>query len=219
MMPLPRWSSFLLTSALLGLAGCVTSQISQGELSAGVYHSASGDFSMAVPAEAIIHDGLFPLGGYVDLSNLAEPVIRQGIVYNRVALPAEGISTDDQRNLVRGALESWMVFFTDLTEDDILYQEWLELDGRPVHFSVLEGPDGGALVKPASYYASYSVLIGNYSYTLFERVSAPYQLKGTEDSAERLARLDPETRKASILKFTEGFRFHQTEERLFPLAE
>lgn len=222
MMTSPRWITVFGCWILLGLTGCATSQISEGQLSEGVYYSGTDAFSITLPEETTVYDGPYPLGGYVALDNLADadPIIRQGVIYNRVALPEGGeISRKDERNLIKGSVESWLYFFTDLTEEDILHEEWFESEGRPVHFSVIEGPDGGALVKPASYYGSYSILIDNYSYTLFERVAAPYQLKGSDDSPERLERLNPEVRKASILKFAERFRFNRSEEREFPLAE
>lgn len=209
-----------LASITLLLGACaITTSISQGTLEEGIYSSSTGEFSLSVPEETVVRDGRQPLGGYLTLSNLQPPLRKQGLAYYRVAAPADGMSPEEEKGIVKSGHDDWLKNYALLDTNRIIHEEWTEHNGKPSYFTVIEDHSPGFLVKPGGYYGVYGFIAGNYSYVLYELIDAPYQLKGAEDSPERLAIKDPANRLTAVLQFVATARFHEARENRFPLAE
>jgi hypothetical protein len=207
-----------LTSALLFLSGCtLTNSISHGNLENGVYHSSTNAFSFPLRAEAIVHDGLHPLGGWVSIRNLPDPTVEKGLSYNRIALPEHEISLEKIQAIIKSGHDFWLSANTSRDLKHIIYDKWIEADGGPFYFSIIEGPDEGLVVKPGGYYGTLSFMRGNYSYVLSEYIEAPYQLKGKEDSEERTRVKNSNIRLKSINDYFNKMKFEISDKPEFPL--
>ena len=94
---------------LFYLSGCaLTNSISNGSLENGRYFSSTNEFNFPIPANAVVFDELHPLGGWVVLRNLIEPTIKQGISYNNVALPKNGLTIEQAKGIIKSGHDFWL---------------------------------------------------------------------------------------------------------------
>ena len=209
-----------LACALLFLSGCtLTKSISQGNLENGVYYSSTNAFSFPLPADAVVHDGLHPLGGWANTRNLPEPAIEKGISYNRIALPESEIVLEKRKAMIKSGHGFWLKASTSRTLNHLIHKDWIELDKIQAYFTIIEGPDEGLLIKPGGYYGTVSFIRGNYTYVLHEYIKGPYQLKGGEDSKERTLMKSPEQRRESIKQYLKSVKFSPSDRVKFPLQD
>jgi len=211
-----RYSFFLITATLL--ASCaLTNSVKNGSLKEGVYSSSTDEFSFFVPKNAIVQDGKHPLGGFVSVRQLADPMIEKGIAYNRVALPKDKLTLKEAKGIIKSGSGYWLKGYALRDPENIIHEEWIDIDGTPLYFTVIEGASSGLLVKPGSYTGTISFLRGNYSYVLYEIVDAPYQLKGSDDSPETINVKKAETRLSSIRRYLKSVKFTENKGIRFPL--
>lgn len=182
---------------LLVLGGCNTNSAQLGQLDSNVYVSSTKEFSLPIPQGAKIFDGSHALGQYVVIRGLPKPVEIRGISYNRVANVDASTSQEAKNNIVKAGHDFWAKTYSDSALKAI-HSEWIEINGMPVYFTVLEGQPAGLLVKPNLFYGTLSFLREKYSYVLFDRVRTE---KVLVSSKGRPAAASAEPRKRSIQAF------------------
>lgn len=167
MINIKRHSSVLIMLIMAAnISGCLaTSPVRYGELNNGVYQSSTNEFSLTLPAGAKMFDNSHPLGHYLVISNLHEPVIIQGISYYRAAQPKEGLSDKAVKNMIKNGHDFWAKGY-EQKPMTVLHEEWIKIDGRPAYFTLLQATNQN------THYHALSLLRGNYSYVLFEKLNS-----------------------------------------------
>jgi len=208
---------WVIMMAIFILSACVaTTSIKHGSLEKDIYHSSTNEFSISIPVGAAIYDGKHPLGGFMSIKNLPEPTIERGVAYYRVAQPETKLVIKAEKGIIEAGYNDWLKNYASRETKNILYKEWLEIDGAPAYFTVIEGSGSGLLVKPSAYYGTISFVRENYSYVLYEIIDAPYQLKGNADSPETMSIKDSKKRLISIRKYFDSIKFTQNTSTKLP---
>jgi len=198
----------VICAAMFVLSACaITSSVKYGVLKEEIYHSSTNEFSISIPVSAVVNDGLHPLGGFVTVSNLHEPIIRRGVAYFRAVMPSNGLTQKEMKGIVEAGHNNWVKNYASRELANVIHKEWVDVNGMPAYFTVVEGASPGLLVKPGSYSGAISFLKSNYSYVLFEVIDAPYQLKGSDDLPETTAIKDPQNRLDSISEYLSSVDF------------
>lgn len=193
----------VLFSFLLPLSGCNGNSAQHGNLESNSYQPATKEFSLTIPQGAKVSDGTHALGKFLVIRGLPKPVEIRGISYNRVANVNAETSQEAKNSIVKAGHDFWAKTYTG-AQLNVIHSEWIELDGMPVYFTVLEGQPAGLLVKPNLFYGTLSFLKGKYSYVLFDRARSEKMLVGTEGRPEAA---NPELRKRSIMAFFNTVKF------------
>ncbi|MEW7009249.1 MULTISPECIES: hypothetical protein [unclassified Lentilitoribacter] len=193
-----------LIAVTLLASGCAVNSIEQGSLESGIYQSSTQKFTIPVPDGAKIFDGTHALGEYVAVNSLPKPLEVRGVSYNRVANVDEETSELTKDNIIKSGYDFWRKGYAGI-EVSTISSEWIELDGRRVYFTVLEGQPAGLLVKPNTFYGTLNFLKDGYGYVVFERIRTEKMLIGAEG---RPTGADAELRKNSILAFYRSIKFH-----------
>lgn len=201
--------SLILTTAFVLSACIATTSVRQGSLENNVYRSSTDEFSLSIPAGAAVHDGVHPLGGFVSLKKLPEPARERGLAYYRVVQPDREMTVKEAEGIIEASYKDWLQNYAGRTAEHVLHAEWMDVDGATAYFTVIEGASSGFLVKPGAYYGALGFARGNYSYVIYEIITAPYQLKGSPDTPETLGIKNPENRIASLLNYLDTVNFSQ----------
>lgn len=201
------------------LSSCATTtSIQHGALADGVYQSSTDEFSVTVPVNAVVHDGKHPLGGYVAIKALPEPIKERGIAYYRVAQSSSNsLTLKEKKGIVKSSHDDWLKNYVLRDSDDVVHEEWIETDKTLAYFTVIEGAKSGFLVKPGAYYGVISLVEGNYSYVVYEIMATPYELVGKADSAETASIKSKTTRFDGIQQYLDSITFLDGKSVKFPM--
>jgi hypothetical protein len=201
-----RYLIFLMAPVILSACAITTSE-KDGALLEGVYYSSTKEFSVAVPTGTIVRDGKHPLGGFVSITKLPDPILERGIAYYRVAQSSSGLTSEEANGIIRTSHNDWLKNYALRGLENISHEEWVEIDGKPAYFAVIEGAKSGLLVKPGAYYGVISLARGNYSFVVYDMIDAPYELSGSRDSPQTINIKNSKTRFDSIKEYLDSVRF------------
>jgi len=196
-------------SALMGVLFLIPSTIVEaklrhGVMEGGMYRSSTGEFEFDLPPGSKMFDGAQPLGGYLVISKLPKPTVIWGLSYNKVAMGEAGLTDQEKQGMIQAGRDFWAQSYTGKPLK-IISQEWVEVDAQPALFTLHQFPKGGTF-----YYGTLSLMRGNYSYVLFEKIKVK--------SKTREELLLPSPRLDSLMNFRGIIRFSDVGEVKFKLG-